>query len=90
MRNDAELRQGGSAGLVRDGKGSTWEGGMREPTIAWWPGAIEPGSVSTDIASTMDIFATVSSLSGAPLPTDRVMDSYDLSPVLFGKGALSI
>ncbi len=79
--------RGGSAGLLRDGKGSTWEGGMREPTIAWWPGKIEPGSVSTDVASTMDIFATVCSLSGAPLPTDRVMDSYDLSGVLFGKGA---
>ena len=36
--------QGGSAGLLRDGKGSTWEGGMREPTIAWWPGTVPAGS----------------------------------------------
>ena len=35
--------QGGSAGLLRDGKGSTWEGGMREPTLAWWPGHIPAG-----------------------------------------------
>lgn len=78
--------QGGSAGLLRDGKGSTWEGGMREPTLAWWPGTIKPGSVCRDVASTMDLFATASSLAGAELPTDRVLDSYDLSPILRGTG----
>lgn len=76
---------GGSAGLLRDGKGSTWEGGMREPTIAWWPGKIKP-AVRHDVASTMDIFATACKLSGAKLPDDRVLDSHDLSPVLLGKG----
>ena len=49
---------GGSAGLLRDGKGSTWEGGMREPTLAWWPGTIKPASVSAAVSSTMDIYAT--------------------------------
>jgi len=77
---------GGSAGLLRGGKGSTWEGGMREPTIAWWPGTIEPGQTSLQIASTMDIFATACALAGAPLPEDREMDSYDLTPVLKGTG----
>ena len=77
---------GGSAGLLRGGKGSTWEGGMREPTIAWWPGTIKPGQVSTQIAGTMDIFATACALSGAKLPDDREMDSYDLIPVLKGTG----
>ena len=79
--------QGGSAGLLRDGKGSTWEGGMREPTLAWWPGKIAPGSVASDVASTMDIFATVCRHAGVALPADRTLDSHDLTPVLFGTGA---
>ena len=78
--------QGGSAGLLRDGKGSTWEGGMREPTLAWWPSKIRPGSVSADLASTMDIYATVHSLAKIDLPRDRVLDSYDLTPILRGTG----
>ena len=78
--------QGGTAGLLRDGKGSTWEGGMREPTIAWWPQTVAAGSVSLQVASTMDIFATVHRLAGIPLPQDRILDSHDLSPVLRGQG----
>ncbi len=78
---------GGSAGLLRGGKGSTWEGGMREPTIAWWPETIKAASVSTNIAGTMDLFATFHSLAGAELPKDRTLDSFDLTPVLKGTGA---
>ncbi|MCA9124789.1 MAG: sulfatase [Planctomycetaceae bacterium] len=81
--------QGGSAGLLRDGKGSTWEGGMREPTLAWWPGQIKPGSISRDVASTMDIFATIHARAGIDLPVDRVLDSHDLTPVLRGEGPSS-
>ncbi len=73
---------GGSAGLLREGKGTTWEGGMREPAIFWWPGRIQPGIVR-GIASTLDVFATLCALSGARLPRDRVMDSFDLGGVLF-------
>jgi len=80
---------GGSAGLLRDGKGSTWEGGMREPTLAWWPGQIQPGSISRDVASTMDIYATLHHLAGIELPTDRILDSHDLTPVLRGTGKSS-
>ena len=75
--------QGGSAGLLRDGKGSTWEGGMREPAIAWWPGRIFPGTVSHALSTTMDLYATALSLAGAPLPDDRELDGIDISPVLF-------
>ena len=81
--------QGGSAGLLRGGKGSTWEGGMREPTIAWWPGTVRAASVSQQLASTMDVFATACHLADAEMPTDRVMDSHDLTPVLRGEGASS-
>ena len=39
-------RYAGSAGLLRCGKATTWEGGMREPAIAWWPGKIKPGKTT--------------------------------------------
>ena len=76
---------GGSAGLLREGKGSTWEGGMREPTVFWWPGRLDSGVV-TEMGSTLDLFATFCEIAGAEVPSDRVMDSYDLTPVLFGTG----
>jgi len=78
--------QGGTAGLLRDGKGSTWEGGMREPAIAWWPGRIAGGTVSQEVCSTMDLYTTSLKLAGAEVPTDRALDGVDISPVLFGKG----
>ncbi len=77
---------GGSAGLLRGGKGSTWEGGMRVPGIAWWPKRIKPGRTTADLASTLDLFATCLTLADIPLPDDRVLDGFDLSPVLFGSG----
>jgi len=77
--------QGGSAGLLRGSKGGTYEGGMREPTIFWQPGTIKPGVV-TEIGSTLDLLPTFCNLAGAKAPTDRVLDGYDLSGVLLGKG----
>ena len=77
---------GGSAGLLRDGKGSTWEGGMREPTVMWWPGKLKPGIVH-EMGSTLDLLPTFLSIAGGEAPRDRVLDGYDLSPVLFGTGA---
>jgi arylsulfatase A-like enzyme len=77
---------GGSAGLLQEGKGSTWEGGMREPGIFWWPGKIAAGVVTREIACTMDVFATALKLAGAEVPADRPIDGLDLSPVLFGTG----
>ncbi|WP_417392961.1 sulfatase [Gimesia sp.] len=79
-------QQGGSAGLLRDGKGSTWEGGMREPTLAWWPGHIPAGSVSQELGSTMDIYTTSIKLAGGTVPTDRVVDGVDLTSVLLEEG----
>lgn len=73
--------RGGSAGLLRGGKGSTWEGGMRVPGIAWCPGKIQPG-VTTALATTLDLFPTLLSLAGVELPRDRPLDGYDLRSVL--------
>ena len=72
----------GSAGLLNQGKGTTWDGGMRVPALFWWPGTIEPATVM-DIGTTMDVFTTVVGLVGGELPEDRPIDGLDLSPVLF-------
>ncbi len=79
--------QGGSAGLLRDGKGSTWEGGMRVPGIAWMPGRIQP-SVTNEVFSTMDLFTTALALGGASLPKDVTLDGRDLAPLLFESKSL--
>jgi arylsulfatase A-like enzyme len=79
--------QGGSAGLLREGKGSTWEGGMRVPGIAWWPGRIKPG-VTSEMVNAMDLFTTSLALAGAEIPKDRPIDGTDISPLLFERKAL--
>jgi arylsulfatase A len=81
-------QQGGSAGLLREGKGSTWEGGMRVPGIAWWPGKIKP-TVQRTLACTMDLFTTSLKLAGADVPGDRPIDGLDIRPLLFGTGPVS-
>lgn len=78
---------GGSAGLLQEGKGSTWEGGVREPGIFWWPGKIAAGSVTQELGCTMDLFTTAIKLAGGEIPKDRPIDGVDLSPLLFGTGA---
>ena len=75
---------GGSAGPLREGKGSTWEGGMRVPGIFWWPSRIASGITRHETASTMDVFTTVTKLAGATPPQDRVIDGRDIAPLLFG------
>ncbi len=71
----------GSAGPLRGRKGSTYEGGVRVPTIAYWPGTIPPGSAYTDIATTMDILPTFAALAGAREPVAPV-DGHDISAIL--------
>ncbi len=78
--------QGGSAGPLRGGKGSTWEGGMREPFLARWPGKIPAGQTVQDMGSTMDLYVSCLKLAGAKVPDDRVMDGFDLRPALLGTG----
>ena len=74
----------GSAGPLRLGKGTTWEGGMRVPGIFWMPGSIPAGQVSSAVAANMDILPTFAGLAGAELPDDRVLDGRDLWPLLSG------
>ncbi|TRY62407.1 hypothetical protein DNTS_031820 [Danionella cerebrum] len=77
--------RGGNAGLMKCGKGTTYEGGMREPAIAFWPGFIKPG-VTHALTSSLDILPTFAKLAGARLP-DVPLDGVDMTSVLFKLGA---
>ncbi len=79
---------GGSAGPLRDGKGSTWDGGMRVPGIAWMPGRIAGGQVQREFACMMDLFTTSLKLAGGEAPRDRIIDGADIGPLLFGSGTM--
>ena len=74
---------GGTAGMLRDGKGTTWEGGMRAPAIFWWPGQIEP-RVEMGVGSALDLFPTIAAIAGIELPEDRIIDGVNLAPSLKG------
>ncbi|MCK4960588.1 MAG: sulfatase-like hydrolase/transferase, partial [Planctomycetes bacterium] len=77
---------GTSMGPLRGAKGGpVYEGHMREPTIAWWPGTIPPGSVCDEIASTIDLLPTLAKLAGTKAPTDRIIDGRDISPLLLAE-----
>ena len=77
--------RGGSAGLLRSGKVSTFEGGVRVPTILWGPGRVPADATCDSIATTMDILPTFASLAGAEVPTDRVIDGDDISHLFAGQ-----
>jgi arylsulfatase A len=74
----------GSAEPLREGKGTTFDGGQCEPTIMRWPGKIPAGSVCSEPASTMDILPTIAKLTGAKLPTHRI-DGKNIWPLISGR-----
>jgi len=76
---------GGSAGPLRSGKVSTWEGGVRVPTILWAPGRVPADTECDAITATIDILPTFAKLAGAEVPTDRVIDGVDISPLFSGE-----
>jgi len=76
---------GGSAGPLRGGKGSTWEGGVRVPTLAWWPGRVPAGSVNDAVAATIDLLPTFVALAGGTVPATPVIDGRDITPILMGQ-----
>lgn len=74
----------GSAGPLREGKLTTFEGGVREPCLMRWPGKVPAGRVCDEIACTMDLSVTIAGLAGAELP-DVKLDGVDIAPLLFGQ-----
>lgn len=75
---------------LRGFKGSTWEGGMRVPTIAWWPGRIPAGTTADEIVAMFDVLPTFVKLAGGTVPPDHRIDGADIWPVLAAeKGAAS-
>lgn len=73
----------GSAGPLREGKGTCWEGGVRVPFVARYPQKIRPGSVVTEPAMTIDLLPTLAQWAGAPLPTHK-LDGKDIGALLRG------
>ena len=73
----------GSAGLLRNGKGTTWEGGVRVPTI-FWGANIKPGLIN-EIGSTLDIYTTFLALAKIDTQKNMIVDGYDLSETLLRK-----
>ncbi len=77
-------KDGGSALPLRGGKGSTWEGGVRVPTLAWWPGHVPAGTQCDAILGNIDILPTCVTLAGGNIPTEPVIDGRDCSRNLLG------
>jgi len=75
----------GSAGPLRDKKGSIYEGGIRVPGILRWPGHIQPGTTSDVAVSGVDFLPTMCGLAGIDVPEDRVLDGVSLLPLLRGQ-----
>ncbi len=74
----------GSPGRYRNRKGSAWDGGMRVPLLAWWPGKIRGGTTSDAIAMNIDLFPTIINQAKGKIPTDREIDGKDIWPLLQG------
>ena len=73
-------------GPLRGGKfGPEYEGHTRVPTLAMWPGKIPAGCVCAEIGTTADVLPTLASISGAAVPTDRIIDGKNISDLLLGK-----
>jgi arylsulfatase A-like enzyme len=70
---------------LRGFKGSVLEGGMREPTIAWWPGRIAGGTTCDALTTMMDVLPTFVKLACGKIPADRKLDGYDIWPLLIGQ-----
>lgn len=80
--NGAASRWGGSNAPLSGFKGSTMEGGMREPCVVRWPGHVPAGSICDEVSSTIDLLPTFAALAGADVPNDRIIDGKDIWPLL--------
>ncbi|MCL7961168.1 MAG: sulfatase-like hydrolase/transferase, partial [marine benthic group bacterium] len=77
----------GTSGPLRGSKASTWEGGLRVPAIAWWPGRLPAGRSSPELGTVMDLFPTIAGLAGSVAAPNRPFDGRDIMPWLEGAEA---
>jgi len=84
VKGNMNRRIGGSALPLRGYKFQKYEGGMREPTVMWWPGRIPAGRECSEIAGTIDLLPTIAALSGAKLPEKKI-DGKDITPLIEGR-----
>ncbi|MCA9175503.1 MAG: sulfatase [Planctomycetales bacterium] len=78
----------GSSKPLRAKKASVYDGGIREPTLMWWPGQIPAGSTCREVAATIDVLPTLAKLCGGAL-SDRKIDGLDIWPLMSTPGAKS-
>jgi len=78
----------GSTGGLREGKGTSWEGGQRVPCIMRWPGVIPQGEVCNQLASSIDILPTLAAVTGAALPKNKI-DGVNILPLMLGDKSVS-
>ena len=76
---------GGSARPLREGKATSFEGGVREPCIMRWPGRIPADTVCDEPVMTIDLLPTIARLAGAEVPSDRMIDGRDIWPLMAGE-----
>ncbi len=89
--NGPWMNYGNHAGLatpLREGKGTVWEGGHREPCVMWWPGKIEAGQTIDKIVSTIDVLPTIAEITGATLPEKKI-DGISFLPILNGEDVIT-
>lgn len=87
LQRGVERWHQGNAGPLSGSKQSTYEGGMRVPGIVYWKNQIPAGQVSSDIATTIDVFPTLAEAAGAQMPEGKQLDGYNLLPFLKGKAS---
>ena len=75
----------GSSGGLREDKGTSFDGGVKVPCIARWPGKIPAGQVARQLAGTIDLLPTFAKFAGAEVPRDRLIDGRDMGALLLGK-----
>jgi arylsulfatase A-like enzyme len=85
--NGATGGKGRSNGPLRGHKGTTWEGGMREPCVMRWPGKIPAGKTCNELTTTMDLLPTFARLAGTKPPSNRIIDGKDIWPLMSGEKA---
>ena len=79
---------GGSSGLLKGNKGSVYEGGYRVPAIAWMPGTIKKGAVSSALASTLDLYPTLIAMTGNEISSQRELDGLNIKNTFFNSEPL--